>query len=92
MELEFNPQKDFINQEKHGIGFKRVEDFDFETAHFEIDPRVYNNETRYRAYGVIDERLYILIYTIRDNKIRVISLRKANQREQRYAKKKNANL
>jgi uncharacterized DUF497 family protein len=92
MELEFDQDKDFANQEKHGIGFKRVEDFDFHTAHFEIDPRAYKNEIRYRAYGLIDERLYVLIYTVRDGMIRVISLRKANKREQRYAQTKNTKL
>lgn len=90
MDIEFDDRKDLANQQKHGVGFKRVVDFDFYTAHLEIDPRSYNGETRYRAYGEIDERLYVLVYTIRHQMIRVISLRKANHREQRYAKTKRA--
>ena len=38
------------------------------------------------AVGPLDNRLYMMIFTLRDGTIRVISLRKANRREvERYA-------
>ncbi len=89
MDIDFDPVKDRINQEKHGIGFDRVEDFDFDTAVFEVDPRHYT-ETRYRAIGWIGDRLYMLVYTIRSGRIRVISLRKANKREVRKNEEKRS--
>ena len=38
-------------------------------------------EPRFRAYGVIDSRLYCPVFTPRDGDTRIISLRKANRRE-----------
>jgi len=43
-------------------------------------------ELRYRAYGFVGVRLYSVVYTGRGENIRIISIRKANDREfDRYA-------
>ena len=43
-------------------------------------------EPRVRAYGYIGNRMHFLVYVRREANIRVISLRKANRREEvRYA-------
>lgn len=45
-------------------------------------------ETRLRVFGMIDSRLHVGVITRRGDVTRVISLRRANRREQRtYAKK-----
>lgn len=41
------------------------------------------DETRNIALGYIKRRLHVLVFTIRRQTVRVISLRKANQREVR---------
>jgi len=44
-------------------------------------------EERYRLLGKIDGRVFVLVYTPRDDVIRIISARKANRREvQEYEK------
>ena len=40
-------------------------------------------EDRYRLLGVIEERVFVLIYTMRGSAIRIISARKANSKEVR---------
>ncbi|WP_417586001.1 BrnT family toxin [Nitrincola sp.] len=40
-------------------------------------------EPRWIGYGLIDARLFAVVFTVRGENIRVISLRKANKREQR---------
>ncbi len=40
-------------------------------------------EARYTALGYIGDRLYYVVYTMRGDKCRIISLRKANPREER---------
>jgi uncharacterized DUF497 family protein len=37
MEVTFDPAKDAENVRKHGISLARAEDFDFDTAHYDID-------------------------------------------------------
>lgn len=78
--MTFSSTKDAINRRKHGISLGRTEDFDFETALYDIDDREDYGETRYRA------RLYALVFTQTGESIRPISLRKATPQERkRYA-------
>ncbi len=48
------------------------------------DSRFSYGEDRYQLIGRIEGRLYVLIYTPRQNGIRIISARKANLREVRH--------
>lgn len=38
-------------------------------------------EDRYHLLGAIEHRVFVVVYTIRSSSIRIISARKANQRE-----------
>ena len=38
-------------------------------------------EDRYRQLGMIDGRVYVVVYTMRGSAIRIISARKANRKE-----------
>lgn len=49
----------------------------------ELDERDYDGEIRRIAYGVIAGRLFVCVYTLRGDVHRIISVRKANRREQR---------
>jgi uncharacterized protein len=49
----------------------------------EIDQRWQYGELRYRLYGRIDGRVFVVVYTMRGRTIRIISARKANARERR---------
>jgi len=54
------------------------------------DTRFDYNEQRIITFGHIRNRLYVLVYTERQNSTRIISLRKANKRETKdYEKEKN---
>lgn len=66
---------------KHDVDFAIVERFIFDTAVITIDDRKNYGEVRYRAFGVIDDRLHVLIFTARGAQTRVISQRQANDRE-----------
>jgi uncharacterized DUF497 family protein len=81
MNYEWDESKRVANIVKHGVDFTAAEDFDWSTAMETIDNRFTYNETRWIALGRINKRVYVLIYTERRKKIRLISLRKANKRE-----------
>ena len=49
----------------------------------EKDQRWDYGEERFRALGVIDEKVFVVIYTKRPSAIRIISARRANRREVR---------
>lgn len=48
------------------------------------DTRHSYGEDRYQLIGRIEQRLFVLVYTQRDDTIRIISARKANPREVRH--------
>lgn len=80
---EWDEAKAEANEAKHGIPFKSVEKFEWTTALVGFDNRSEYGEVREFALGIIADRLHVLVYTRRDGTVRVISLRKANAREQR---------
>ncbi len=81
MPNDWNPAKCAINIAKHGLDFTVAEDFEWATAHVRADTRHPYGEVRLRAVGVIGERLYSLVFTIRRNATWIISLRRASRKE-----------
>lgn len=81
MHIEFDPAKDEANREKHGLSLALAELFDLEAALLAVDERHDYNEERFVALGPLGDRLHVMVFTVRDESIRVISLRKANRRE-----------
>ena len=47
-----------------------------------IDDRFPYGEERFVTFGYVGGRLYVAVYTVRDESLRMISVRKANEREQ----------
>lgn len=82
--IGFDPDKDAANIAKHGVSLRLSERFVPGEALIEVDDRVDYGEPRWIAYHEIDGRLHVLVFTTRGGDIRAISLRKANEREQRY--------
>jgi hypothetical protein len=78
---EWDAAKAEQNLAKHGVPFEHVARFDWGTAIEAEDTRYDYGETRIQALGMIDGRYHVLVYALRGDRIRVISLRKANRRE-----------
>jgi uncharacterized protein len=83
MDISFDPAKNVRNIDVHGISLERAKEFQWETAVNREDARFDYGERRYRAFGLIGSRVYVLIYTPREGRLHAISLRKANKREVR---------
>lgn len=83
MEFDWHERKREENLDKHRIDFEDAI-YIFEGVVLEKnDPRDHNGETRIIAYGEVNGRLLVVVYTWRDGARRIISARKANGREQR---------
>ena len=73
------------------ISFERFADLDLETALSVGDSRADYGERRIRILGLIDGVLHAAVITLRGQKVRVISLRRANRREERgHAKERQS--
>ena len=87
MPVTFDPDKNERNIRERDLSFELASEFEFETAYVEVDSRRAYDETRYVALGSLHGRLHVLCFTETADGIRVISFRKANNREvKRYAK------
>ena len=83
MKISFDPLKNAWNIRERGVAFDAVREFDFENALVRVDERCDYGETRYVALGELRARLHVVCFTETPDGIRVISLRKANNREVR---------
>ncbi len=89
MEFDWDARKRAANLLKHGLDFADVAALAWETARVLVDDRRDYGEVRYRAVGLYVEQLHFVAFTIRGDKIRVISFRKASAKETRlYGKQK----
>ncbi len=81
VDYTWDPAKAASNFAKHGVAFETVAGFEWETALVIADVRFSYPEPRLTALGTIGSRVYFLAYTVERRAMRIISLRKANNRE-----------
>ena len=79
---DWDEQKRQTNLAKHGVDFSLADGLDLVSAIREHDLRRDYGEPRIVVTGKIAGRLHVMIYTPRGEKMRIISLRKANSREE----------
>jgi uncharacterized protein len=81
--VSFDPGKQHLTLQMRGLDMARsAEIFAGSTLTVE-DTRLDYDEPRWITVGYLDQRMVVLVWTYRDETTRIISLRKANDREQR---------
>ncbi len=86
MEVEFDPAKDATNRAKHGVSLALAAGMDLAAALVVPDRRHPHGEARFQAIGPVAGRLYLLVFTMRGDTVRAISMRAASRGERkRYA-------
>jgi len=86
VEITYDPIKDAANRAKHGVSLALASELEWGTALIWPDQRRRYGETRQSALAVMGERVYFVAFVDRADGRRVISMRKANEREvRRYA-------
>jgi len=83
MEFEWDENKRRINLREHGLNFEDAHRAFSEDAFVITDDREDYDEERYILLGLIHERIVVIAFTVRGDVIRIISMRKANKREQK---------
>lgn len=86
MEFEWNSKKAALNIEKHGISFHEAATiFNDPLSVTFPDPDHSVGENRYVIIGISQfEQLLIVAHTDREEKVRIISARKATRYERRF--------
>lgn len=90
--IVFDAAKDATNLDKHGLSRADAATFDLRGAVVVVDDRFDYGEQRYRAFGRIDGLAYCLVFVLHDPEIRVISFRRAHDKEMRRYEHKTDDL
>lgn len=81
MEFEWDQAKDAANRAKHGLSLADAARLDWAGGVDVVDFRQDYGEIRVTRYTSLEGRLHVCVFTDRNDRLRIISLRKANQRE-----------
>jgi len=84
VDISFDAAKSARNVSERGLSFALVEQLDWSGAVIDEDARKNYGERRFRVLGFIEGRLHAVVFTPREGRVYVISLRKANKREVQY--------
>ncbi len=80
MKFEWDPAKSAANRTKHGIDFTAAKDLWFDKTRTEIH-LPYPVESRHVVIGKLNDKHWTAVYTVGDENIRIISVRRSRQKE-----------
>jgi uncharacterized DUF497 family protein len=82
MEFEYDPSKSQTNKEKHGIDFEEAQALWLDDDRVEFPARS-DTENRYALIAKKDDKIWVAFYTIRKTTIRIISVRRTRENEEK---------
>ena len=83
MKIQFDAAKRDLTLRIRGLDIARALEIFAGPTNTQEDARRLYGERRYITVGFLDQRMVVLVWTERGTDRRIISLRKANEREQR---------
>jgi len=84
MEIEFDPEKAALNLRKHRVSFSHAEQALRDPLGITIEDPDAEVEARFITLGADSlGRILIVVHTLRDDRVRIISARKASRNEAR---------
>jgi len=89
MHFTCDPNKSRANYFKHGIVLEFAQYLEWANKMAWIDDRHNYNEDRMRGLVPLEGKIYAVVYVLRAESTRMISLRKANNREMKQYDKKH---
>ncbi len=81
MDFEFDEAKSIINAEKHGIDFTEAQFLWSDERRLMVEARS-ETESRYALIASHAGKLWTAIFTVRENRIRIISVRRSRHGEE----------
>lgn len=84
MEIAFDPAKDTANREKHGVSLAFGIEVFADPDHIVLASlRPIDGEERFKAIGLVGDRLWTAVHVVRGPVTRFISVRRSNDGEER---------
>ena len=86
--FDFDPLKSAANEAKHGIDFKTAQKLWLDPRWIELEARS-DSEPRRALVARIGGKTWFAVHTLRDQNIRIISVRRARENERACYEKKD---
>lgn len=80
MEFEYDPVKSERNKEKHGLDFDEAQAL-WDDPDRVVLPAQSDDEDRFAIIAKMKQKLWVAFYTPRENRTRIISVRRARTNE-----------
>jgi uncharacterized protein len=87
MNFEWDAQKSLVNKEKHGIDFETARALWLDESRIEVEV-AFPDEKRWALIAGMQGKIWTAIYTVRDEAIRIISVRRARAKEAKLYEEK----
>ena len=85
MEIEYDPEKAVINESKYGVTFEEAASALPDENALAMEDSDSEGEERWIVLGMSNQvRLLTVVYTLREDSIRLISARKATRKEEKF--------
>ena len=84
MRIEFDLDKDALNRARHGVSLRLARELDWDAALVWVDDRFDYGELRMIAFAPKTGILYYVAFVERQDRRRIISLRRATRREVKH--------
>lgn len=89
-DFEWDEAKALANRTRHGVTFGQARDaFSDPFAVDFVDDRKDYGEDRLILLGMVEDRLLVVVHTLRGDKVRIISVREAQPNERRKYHEEN---
>jgi uncharacterized DUF497 family protein len=83
LDFEYDINKSLKNKEKHNIDFEEAKSLWNDKYSLIVPANNVDNETRYAMISKLDKKCFIAIFIIRNNKYRIISVRRCRKNEEK---------
>ena len=90
MKFEYDEKKSQINKEKHNIDFVEAQKLWQDEEALVIPANIVDNEIRYALISKILTKCFVVIFTIREDTNRIISVRRCRKNEEKNYEKNNS--
>ena len=90
MKFEYDEKKSQINKEKHNIDFVEAQKLWQDEEALVVPANIVDNEIRYALISKILTKCFVVIFTIREDTNRIISVRRCRKNEEKNYENNNS--
>jgi len=90
VKFEYDENKSQINKQKHGIDFVEAQNLWQDKNALVVPANIVDNEIRYALISKILTKCFVVIFTVREDSNRIISVRRCRKNEEKNYENNNS--